>query len=53
MLNISVVVPVNNEEENVLELYRRLSASLPENSNHKVTFIFVNDGSYDKTLELF
>ena len=44
-LNISVVVPVFNEELNVDELYRRLIAVL----NDSVEFIFVDDGSTDTT----
>jgi dolichol-phosphate mannosyltransferase len=45
---ISVVVPLYNEEENVRELYRRLTAAL---ESFGVTFemVFVNDGSADLT----
>ena len=44
-MNISVVVPVFNEEENVTELYDRLVGVL----NDSVEFIFVDDGSSDGT----
>lgn len=45
---ISVVLPLHNEEGNLPELHRRLDevfASLP----HEVEFIFVNDGSTDRS----
>jgi dolichol-phosphate mannosyltransferase len=45
---ISVVVPLFNEEENVLELYRRVVASL-EALGLKFEMVFVNDGSADRT----
>ena len=43
--DISVVVPVYNEQDNVLELYERLARVLTE----PVEFIFVDDGSSDAT----
>jgi dolichol-phosphate mannosyltransferase len=45
---ISVVVPLYNEEENVGELYRRLCASL-ESLGVTFELVFVNDGSSDAT----
>jgi dolichol-phosphate mannosyltransferase len=45
---ISVVVPLYNEEENVRELYRRLCASL-ESIGVTFELVFVNDGSADAT----
>jgi polyisoprenyl-phosphate glycosyltransferase len=45
---ISVVVPLYNEEENIPELYRRLSAALSEACSD-FELIFVNDGSTDAT----
>ena len=42
---ISVVVPVHNEEESVVELARQLQAVLPE--EHEI--LFVDDGSTDRT----
>lgn len=48
VVDISVVIPLFNEEENVRELYRRLTAAL---ESFHVTFemVFVNDGSRDAT----
>ena len=44
-MNISVVIPVYNEEENVGELYERLIGVV----NDSAEFIFVDDGSSDGT----
>src|SRR5688500_18950102 len=46
-LAISVVIPVYNEEANVDELHARLAGVLGDG----VEFIFVDDGSSDKTCE--
>lgn len=50
---VSVVLPVHDEEENLPELHRRLSAVLDEDD---VEFIFVDDGStdgsWDRLLEI-
>ena len=48
---ISVVVPLYNEEENVGELYRRLVCSLEE-LDLPFELVFVNDGSKDATPRL-
>jgi dolichol-phosphate mannosyltransferase len=46
--DISVVVPLYNEKENVAELYRRLSASL-QAIGEDYELVLVNDGSKDET----
>lgn len=48
---VSVVVPFFNEQENALQLYRRLIDSL-EQISLSFELIFVNDGSYDSTPKL-
>jgi polyisoprenyl-phosphate glycosyltransferase len=48
---ISVVVPLFNEEENLPDLYQRLTASLV-NDGELHELIFVNDGSRDRTAGL-
>jgi polyisoprenyl-phosphate glycosyltransferase len=45
---ISVVVPLYNEEENLPELYRRLTQSL-QAMELSYELVFVNDGSKDRT----
>ncbi|HIC95149.1 TPA: glycosyltransferase, partial [Candidatus Bipolaricaulota bacterium] len=48
---LSVVLPVCNEEENILLLYRRLTAVLDaENVSYEI--IFVDDGSTDGSTAL-
>jgi dolichol-phosphate mannosyltransferase len=57
MTEISIVIPVYNEEETIPELYTRLLGLLTllhekfAVSNDQVEFIFVNDGSKDNTLQ--
>ena len=48
--HLSVVVPLYNEEENVIELHRRLTGVLNGRGIPHVLY-FVNDGSRDATLE--
>lgn len=49
MSEISVVIPVYNEQEVISELYKRLKTSLgPITSDYEM--IFINDGSRDLTL---
>ena len=50
-VEISVVVPVMNEEQNVRLLYERLSAQLNE-LGKSYEIIFVDDGSTDNTFEV-
>ena len=47
----SVVIPIHNEEDNLLELYNRLSIVL-KNVCENYEIIFVNDYSSDKSLEI-
>ena len=46
---ISIVIPCHNEEGNVELLYRKVRESLPE---YIVEFVFVDDNSNDKTLDI-
>jgi dolichol-phosphate mannosyltransferase len=48
--DLSVVVPVYNEEENILELHRRLTGVMKD-MRYTYELIFVNDGSFDTTLD--
>ena len=47
----SLIIPIYNEEENLPELYRRISAVM-ERMDGPVELILVNDGSRDRSLEL-
>ena len=50
-MDISVVIPVFNEESNLLVLHERLVNVVTSISN-KYELIFVNDGSKDKSLQI-
>lgn len=47
-MNLSIVIPVYNEEENVQPLYDKIKEALKNNYSYEI--IFVNDGSKDFTL---
>lgn len=51
-LQLSLVFPIYNEQENIAELYRRVSAVIEENKITSAEIIFVNDGSRDRSEEL-
>lgn len=50
-IEISVVIPIYNEQENLPELYRRLSVTLGALAR-PYEIVFVNDYSRDRSLEL-
>lgn len=52
MKKVSVVVPMYYEEKVVDECYSRLKKVFEELKDYEYEFIFVNDGSKDKTYEL-
>ncbi|MBF2019312.1 MAG: glycosyltransferase family 2 protein [Hydrococcus sp. C42_A2020_068] len=47
----SLVIPIYNEEENISELYRRVSAVM-DRLDSPSELILINDGSRDKSLEM-
>lgn len=49
---ISILIPAYNEQEVLRHLYERLTKLAGENTAYDFEFLFVNDGSKDKTLEL-
>ena len=51
MTDISIIIPVFNEEKNIPQLYQRLKKTISQLSPH-YEYIFVNDGSTDHTLTL-
>jgi glycosyltransferase involved in cell wall biosynthesis len=53
MKNISIIIPAYNEEKNVTELYKQISEHISDLSKYKFTYLFIENGSTDKTyLEL-
>ena len=49
-LALSVIVPLYNEEENVRELHRQI-LTICQKMGKSFEIIFIDDGSYDKTVE--
>lgn len=49
---ISILIPAYNEEAVLDKLMARLSALANETKNYDFEFLFVNDGSRDKTLQI-
>jgi glycosyltransferase involved in cell wall biosynthesis len=50
-IDISIVVPLHDEEENVTPLYERITASV-SGMGMAYEILFVNDGSRDRTLDI-
>jgi len=51
MKTINIIIPCHNEAEVFPKLQERLVELADANTDYKWTFIFVNDGSRDKTLD--
>lgn len=49
---ISLIIPMYNEEESLPYLYERLIKLADKIDNYDMEFLFVNDGSKDKSLEI-
>ncbi len=52
MKKISILIPAYNEQEVLEKLYQRLGRLANDNKSYDFEFLFVNDGSRDKTLEI-
>ena len=50
-LDLSIVLPVYNEEENILEMHKEIAVVL-DNLELKSEIIYVDDGSRDNTLDI-
>ena len=49
---ISILIPAYNEQEVLTHLYERLNKFAGETPDYDFEFLFVNDGSRDRTLEI-
>lgn len=52
MKKISILIPAYNEEEVLEQLYHRLGKLANDNKAYEFEFLFVNDGSRDKTMPM-
>ena len=52
MKKISILIPAYNEQEVLETLYKRLDKLAHDNKAYEFEFLFINDGSRDKTLEI-
>lgn len=52
MKKISLLIPAYNEEPVLDHLYTRLGKLANENKDYEFEFLFINDGSRDKTLQI-
>jgi len=52
MKKVTIIIPAYNEEESLPFLEKRLKKLGEEVQNYEFEFLFVNDGSKDKTMEL-
>jgi len=52
MKKISILVPTYNEQEVLEKLYNRLDKLANDNKSYDFEFLFINDGSRDKTLQM-
>lgn len=52
MKTISILIPAYNEEEVLQHLYERLGKLADSTPDYQFEFLFVNDGSRDRTLEI-
>jgi len=52
MKKIDIIIPIYNEEENVLNLYKRLVNVIDTISEYQFQILFINDGSKDTTLNI-
>jgi glycosyltransferase involved in cell wall biosynthesis len=52
MKKISILIPAYNEEEVLEPLYQRLGKLANDNKAYEFEFLFINDGSRDKTMDI-
>jgi len=52
MKKISILIPAYNEEAVLEQLYQRLGTLANNNKTYDFEFLFINDGSRDKTLDI-
>ena len=51
MKKISFIIPAFNEEGNIEELHKQITESIKSNNNYEFEYLFIENGSTDKTLD--
>lgn len=51
-MDLSIIIPIYNEEGNIDKLFSRLNQVIQKLNLSEVEYIFINDGSKDRSLEL-
>ncbi|MDQ3049982.1 MAG: glycosyltransferase family 2 protein [Bacteroidota bacterium] len=51
-MDLSVIIPIYNEEGNIQKLHDRLMGVIDQMNLNSFEFIFINDGSRDRSMEL-
>ncbi|MBL7915998.1 MAG: glycosyltransferase family 2 protein [Bacteroidia bacterium] len=51
-MDLSIIIPIYNEEGNIDKLFSRLNQVIQKLNLKEVEYIFINDGSKDRSLEL-
>jgi len=51
MKKISFIIPAFNEEGNIEELHKQINESVKNNDNYEFEYLFIENGSTDKTLD--
>lgn len=51
-MQLSIIIPIYNEEANIVALHRRLDALVKTMKLSTYEFIFINDGSRDRSIQL-
>lgn len=51
MKKISFIIPAFNEEGNIEELHKQINESIKSNNNYEFEYLFIENGSTDKTLD--
>lgn len=52
MKKITIIIPAYNEEESLPYLYKRIRQTADNIEKYEFEFLFINDGSKDKTIEI-
>ena len=49
-IDISVLIPIYNEQDSIKELYQEIKKNVPQEFSYEI--IYINDGSNDSSLDI-